>query len=101
MAGPRAARSRDAKGGTIMLLTKAQRDAIDNLAAMFFEKSDDLIAVSSQLESVIEHRCKLVVERDHTYYFSSFNSKPELKSPIELRDYVRQANRNKSVKNSK
>jgi hypothetical protein len=63
-----------------MLLNKAQRDAIDNLAAMFFEKSDDLIAVSSQLESVIERRYNIVTERDHTLYFSSFDSKPELKS---------------------
>jgi hypothetical protein len=45
-----------------MLLNKAQREAIDNLAAMFFEKSDDLIAVSSQLESVIERRYNIVIQ---------------------------------------
>ena len=61
-------------------LTSTQREAIENLAAMFFEKSDDLIVVSHQLESVIERRYKFVVERDHTFYFSSFDSKPELKS---------------------
>ena len=60
-----------------MLLNKAQREAIDNLAAMFFEKSDDLIAVSGALEAVIERRYNIVTERDHTLYFASFNSKPE------------------------
>ena len=63
-----------------MLLNKAQREAIENLAAMFFEKTEDLVAVSSQLESVIERRYNIVVERDGTFYFSTFDSKPELKS---------------------
>ena len=63
-----------------MLLSKNQRQAIDDLAAMFFSKSDDLVAVSSQLESVIERRYNIMVERDCTMYFSSFDSKPELKS---------------------
>lgn len=60
-----------------MLLNKKQREAIDNLAAMFFEKSDDLIAVSSALEGVIERRYNIVAKRDHTTYFASFDSKPE------------------------
>ena len=41
-------------------LTSQQREAIANLAATFFEKSDDLIAVSSQIESVIERRMERI-----------------------------------------
>lgn len=46
-----------------MLLNRNQRDAIENLAATFFEKSDDLIAVSSGIEAVIERRLDFAKKR--------------------------------------
>lgn len=60
-----------------MLLTNDQRNAIDKLAAKFFEKDDYIIAVSTAMEAVIWRRHNLVVERDG---LNTFDSKPELKS---------------------
>lgn len=48
-----------------MLITKAQREAIENVAAMFFEGSDDICAVSSSIEDVIDRRLSRSRVRSH------------------------------------
>jgi hypothetical protein len=46
-----------------MLLRKDERVAIENLAAMFFEGSDDLCAVSSSIEDVIDRRRQFIARQ--------------------------------------
>jgi hypothetical protein len=47
-----------------MILTKEQRDRIDEFAASFFEKSDDVRWASDSIWSVLEHRMELIAKRD-------------------------------------
>lgn len=43
-------------------MTKEQRDKIAALAAQFFEKTEDLMAVTFAIEAVIERRLELLAK---------------------------------------
>jgi len=45
-------------------MTNEDREAIEQLVARFFEKSDDLIAVSSYIEAAITDRKRFAAARE-------------------------------------
>jgi len=60
-----------------MLLSKEQRAAIENLATVFFESSDDLVFVASAIEDVIERRRNKIKanEKLDAAYSAEFNER--------------------------